>query len=47
MTCQDCAGARSVPADVRGGYAPCSCCVIDARETFLCCETKENTEPET
>ncbi len=38
MTCQDCAGARSVPDDVTGGPAPCPCCVLDAGVTFVCFE---------
>ncbi len=44
MTCHDCAGARSVPDDFAGGYAPCPCCVIAARESFVCFE--EDPEPE-
>ena len=47
MTCHDCAGARAVPDDVGGGYAPCPSCVVEATETFVCFESEEDPAPET
>jgi len=46
MTCHDCAGARTVPDDVTGGYAPCPCFVIDAGMTFIVWEAQEDSEVE-
>ena len=31
MSCLDCHGSLAVPDDLTGGYAPCPCCVIEAK----------------